>query len=273
MFARAFAEANEVFDRIQENYGEKQKALYSQRKKKINETVDKAIKQKGDLGEKYNQVRISEFPADISNFVSSASDGRIDLSGKYIALNGDNIWHEYKRHKDAEIETGRRQIPQTVESIKESVMAIYSPDVVESLFTTTQNPTQRQSFAYAKKSPNGYYIVVEAIGGKNNPNVIPVMLLQFTEEKWNDMISSGMTLGELLFENDTEKRNSLDVELNKKNRVIVAQFASKEAIANTPILLGSIVLYHKRKKMSRGSFPNATPNPVGLSLPMRLRLR
>ena len=105
---------------------------------------------------------------------------------------------------------------------------------LESLFTTTQNPTQRQSFVYAKKSPNGYYIVVEAIGGKNNPNVIPVMLLQFTEEKWNDMISSGMTLGELLFKNDTEKRNSLDVELNKKNRVIVAQFASKEAIANTP---------------------------------------
>ncbi len=34
--------------------------------------------------------------------------------------------------------------------------------------------------------------------------------------------------------NDPKKLNSLDVEFNKKNRVIVAQFASKEAIANTP---------------------------------------
>ena len=48
------------------------------------------------------------------------------------------------------------------------------------------------------------------------------------------MISTGKTLGELLYENDTEKREALDVEFNKKNRVTVAQFASKEAIANTP---------------------------------------
>ncbi len=208
--------------------------LYSQRKKKVDAAVDKAIKNKGDLGVKYNQERISEFPADITAVVSAASEGRIDLAGKYIAINGDDIWHEYQSHSDASVEVGRRQLPQTVESIKESVMAIYAPDVVESLFTTNQNPTQRQSFAYAKKSPNGYYIVVEAVGGKKNPNVVPVMLLQFTEEKWNDMMSSGMTLGELLFENDEEKRNSLDVDLNKKNRVTVAQFASKEAIANTP---------------------------------------
>ena len=113
-------------------------------------------------------------------------------------------------------------------------MTIYSPDVVESLFSTNQNPTQRQSFAYTKKSPNGYYIVVEAVGGKTNPNVVPVEILQFSEAKWDEMISKGKTLGELLFENNAKKRNSLDVEFNKKNRVIVAQFASKEAIANTP---------------------------------------
>lgn len=113
-------------------------------------------------------------------------------------------------------------------------MAIYSPDMVESLFSTSQNPTQRQSFAYAKRSPKGYYIVVEAVGGKTNPNVVPVEILQFNEAKWNEMITKGTTLGELLFENDTKKRNSLDLEFNKKNRVFVAQFASKEAIANTP---------------------------------------
>ena len=41
----------------------------------------------------------------------------------------------------------------------EAIFAIYSPDLVESLFSTAKNPTERQSFAYAKKSPNGYYIV------------------------------------------------------------------------------------------------------------------
>ena len=60
------------------------------------------------------------------------------------------------------------------------------------------------------------------------------MLVQFSEEKWNDMIASGKTLGELIHENDARLRDSLDVEFNKKNRVTVAQFASKEAIANTP---------------------------------------
>jgi hypothetical protein len=33
---------------------------------------------------------------------------------------------------------------------------------------------------------------------------------------------------------DCEKREARGVEFNKKNRVTVAQFASKEAIANTP---------------------------------------
>ncbi len=206
--------------------------MMQEREKKVGNAVDKAINQKGDLGEKYNQVQISEFPADVSNFVSRASDGKINLSGKHIAISGDDIWHEYSRHKDAEVEAARQQLPLTAATIKEAVMAIYAPDVVESLFTTAQNPTQRQSFAYAKKSTNGYYIVVEAVGGKRNPNVVPVMLLQFTEEKWNKVMSSGMTLGELLFENDEKKRKSLDVKLNKKNRVTVAQHQAKSVATN-----------------------------------------
>ncbi len=120
------------------------------------------------------------------------------------------------------------------ESTRNTVLSlVYSPDMVEILFSTSP-PTQRKSFAYAKKSPNGYYIVVEAVGGRRNPNVVPVMLLKFSEAKWNDMMDAGKTLGEVLYENDTELRDALDVEFNKKNRVTVAQFASKEAIANTP---------------------------------------
>jgi hypothetical protein len=60
------------------------------------------------------------------------------------------------------------------------------------------------------------------------------MILRFNEEKWNEMISSGLTLGEILYENDEEFKSRLDVELNKNNRVTAAQFASIEAIAYTP---------------------------------------
>lgn len=207
---------------------------YSVRNKTVNDTVDKAIKQKGNIDEKYNQKRISEFPDDITALVSKASDGRIDLSQKYVAINGSDVWHEYQRRTNISDEIGRRQVAFTDDTMKEAIMAIYSPEIVESVFSTGRNPTQRQSFAYAKKSADGHYIVVEAVGGKRSQNVVPVMILQFNEEKWNEMISQGKTLGEVLYENDTQKREALDVDFNKKNRVTVAQFASKEAIANTP---------------------------------------
>ena len=76
--------------------------------------------------------------------------------------------------------------------------------------------------------------MVEAIGGKNNPNIVPVMILQFNEEKLNEMFNFDKTFGELFFDNDTKKLNALNTKLNKENRVIVAQFVSTETIANTP---------------------------------------
>ena len=200
----------------------------------INKTVDKAISNKGNIEEKYNQKQISKVPHNVASIVSTASNGKIDISGKYIAVNGDNIWHEYQSHSNLEKEKSIGQIPLTPKIMKDAIAAIYDPDMVESIFADTSNPTQRQSFAYAKKSPDGHYIVVEAVGGKNNPNIVPVMVLQFSETKWNAMMSSGKTLGELFFENDSKKKNALDIAFNKNNRVIVAQFASKEAIASTP---------------------------------------
>ncbi len=203
-------------------------------RKIIDNAIDKAIKQKGNLEEKYNQIRVSKFPNDVSRMVANASNGEINLSDKYVAISGYDIWHEYQRHSNVEVETSRGQIPLTNDSIKEAVEAIYYPDMIESLFSTNGNPKQRKSFAYAKKSPHGYYIVVEAVGGRRNPNVVPVMILNFSETKWNEMMSNDYTLGELLYENDESLKNSLNIEFNKKNRVIVAQFASKKAIANTP---------------------------------------
>ena len=85
-----------------------------------------------------------------------------------------------------------------------------------------------------QKTPAGRYVVVEAVGGKRNSNIVPVMILEFSEEKWNKIQKNDLTLGEVLYENDKPLREALDVEFNKKNRVTVAQFASDEAIANTP---------------------------------------
>ena len=200
----------------------------------IDATIDKAINNKGNIQEKYNQKVISDVPDHIADMVSVASNGKIDISQKKIAVNGDDIWHEFQRRRDDENEIGRRQIPMSAEDIKEAVKAIYNPDIIEAGFTDTNNPTQRQSFVYAKKTSAEHYIVVEAVGGKYNPNIVPVMMAHINADKWNDWIGKGKTIGEMLYENDGKLRGALDVAQNKASRVIVAQFASSKAIANTP---------------------------------------
>ncbi len=196
-------------------------------------TVRKAISNKGDIGEKYNQKKLSPVPAKVAEMVFQASDGAIDISNKTIAVNGDDIYHAHLRHSDVEKETSRNQIAISEQDIAEMIEAIYAPDVVECLFDDTNNPTQRLSFAYAKKK-GGYYIVAEAVGGSRNPNIVPVQMIYVTEAKWNQFIGAGKTIGEMIYENDAEKRAALDVQKNKKNRVTAAQFVSKKTIANTP---------------------------------------
>lgn len=201
--------------------------------REIYETVEEAILNRGQIDEKYNQKKISRVPERLAEMVLEASGGEINISDKYIALSGSEIYHEYKRHSDSAIESSRDQIAMTQNEITEAIAAIFDPDIVEGMFTTKDNPTQRQSFAYAKKA-HGYYVVAEAVGGNRNPNIVPVMIIQVTEAKWNRYMESGKTIGEMLNENDVEMLNALDVEKNKNNRVIAAQFVSQETIANTP---------------------------------------
>lgn len=91
----------------------------------------------------------------------------------------------------------------------------------------------RQSFVYAKRTARGHYVVVEAVGGRRNPNITPIMVLQFSKAKWRSMIEQGKTLGEMLYSHDPKTLAALDIEFNKKNRVTATQFASDEAIAYT----------------------------------------
>lgn len=224
---------SEDVDPKKEN-GALDKGASEDRNKIISDTIDKALLNKGNINEKYNQKKISLVPEEVAKYVLQASAGQIDIFQKYIAINGDNIWHEYKSHQNEIKENSLKQIPLSPADIKEAISAIYNPDIVESIFSDINNPTQRQSFVFAKKSTKGHYVVVEAIGGKNNPNIVPVMILQFNEEKLNEMFNFDKTFGELFFDNDTKKLNALNTKLNKENRVIVAQFVSTETIANTP---------------------------------------
>ena len=202
--------------------------------KTINEVVTKAINNKGNIGERFNQKRISAVIPETAAMVARASGGQIDITGKHIAINGDDVWHEYRRHSDVSDERSRDQIPLTKRRIVNAIKCIYKPDIVECLLPKSVSGTVRRSFAYAKRTERGHYIVVEAVGGRHNPNIIPVQIMEISRNKWKRWIGQGKTLGEMLYEGSPEVLAELDTAFNKKNRVIAAQFASDEAIANTP---------------------------------------
>lgn len=209
-------------------------AAFAQHEETIVRTIDEAIANKGVLGEKYNQKRISAVPSEVAGMVNQASNGAVDISHKYLALGGSEVWHEYQRHTNPDIEQNRGQIAFTKQQFVDAIKSVYSPDFVECVFRSTDNPTQRQSFVCAKQTEQGHYVVVEAVGGKKNPHIVPVEILYVSKAKWDKWVGSGKSLGEMLFENDPKKLAALDSEFNKKNRVTAAQFASEEAIASTP---------------------------------------
>ena len=199
----------------------------------INAVINQSISGKGNIDGKIQIKEIMPTGPRITAMVAASSGDAIDISQRSIALNSSDIWHEYKRHTQVTQEVSRDQIAFTKRQFQNAVKCIISPDMVETIFTNTNNPTQRQSFAYAKKTARGHYVVVEAVGGKRSPYICPVMILQFSKAKWDKMMSQGKTLGEVLYENDSKLLQALDVQQNKKSRVSAAQFASYEAIANT----------------------------------------
>lgn len=201
--------------------------------KEINSVVNQSISGKGNIDGKAQVKDIMPTGPKITAMVAASSGNAIDISQRKIALSTSDIWHEFKRHTSVGAETSRGQIAFTKCQFQNAVKCIISPDMVETIFADTNNPTQKQSFAYAKKTSRGNYVVVEAVGGKKNPHIYPVMILQFSKDKWDKMMSQGKTLGEILFENDAKKLQALDIQKNKKSRVTAAQFASYEAIANT----------------------------------------
>ena len=206
---------------------------FKQFAKAINSVVNQSISGKGNIDGKAQVKDIMPAGPRITAMVAASSGNAIDISQRNIALSSSDIWHEYKRHTQEKQEVSRGQVAFTKRQFQNAVKCIISPDIVETIFADTNNPTQRQSFAYAKKTVRGHYVVVEAVGGKKNPQIYPVLIVQFNKAKWNKMIAEGKSLGEMLHEGEPQKLMAQDVEKNKKSRVTAAQFASYEAIANT----------------------------------------
>lgn len=212
---------------------DREEDAYKEFARKVNSIINQSISGKGNIDGKVQVVDIMPVGPKLAAMVAKASGNAIDISNRGIALNTSDVWHEYKRHTSVSDEISRDQVAFTKRQFQNAVKCMISPDLVETIFADTNNPTQRQSFAYAKKTTRGHYVVVEAVGGKKNPCIYPVMIVQFSKGKWNKMMSEGKSLGEILHEGETRKLLAQDVEKNKKSRVTAAQFASYEAIANT----------------------------------------
>lgn len=208
-----------------EKAADKGGAIYMAREKEIiSETVEAAINNKGQIGEKHNQKKICKVPSIIANYVLSASGGKIDISEKYFAIEGAKIWHEYRNHSNIQIETSRNQVALTPESIKEAIGSFRNPHIIEAVYNDTNNPEQAKSFAIVSKGNNSSYIlIVEQVGGNRNPNVVPAMILEFAKKKLDTALNSGKSIAEIIYENDSKRLSAVtDNSQNIKNRVTVA---------------------------------------------------
>lgn len=230
--AKQRAETRPDIDRTNVRFSILQSSFSMEARKAISDFVDEAIDNKGRTDEKRNQIRISRAPQNIVDDVYRASAGEINISGKYFALEGSKLYHEYIRHSDQDTEHARGQVPLSLEDIKKAAEIFYSPDIVECIFADTDNPTQQQSFALAKEAEDGshYVLVVESVGGKRNPNIVPAEMLKIKPEKWNRYIGAGKSIADMVYANETAKRAAIknNVE-NINNRVTVARLSAQNA--------------------------------------------
>lgn len=229
---RQRAETRPDIDRTNVRFSNEHPMFTMEARKAISDFVDEAIDNKGRTEEERNQIRISRAPQNIVDDVYRVSAGKINISGKYFALEGSKLYHEYIRHSDQDTEHARGQVALSLEDIKKAAEIFYSPDIVECIFADTDNPTQQQSFALAKEAEDGshYVLVVESVGGKRNPNIVPAEMLKIKPEKWNRYIGAGKSIADMVYANETTKRaaikNNAD---NINNRVTVARLSVQNA--------------------------------------------
>ena len=66
--------------------------------------------------------------------------------------------------------------------ISNVIDTIYNPDYVEYL-SGGMATNQRETFALVK-ADEGYIVVVENVGGKQNPNIVPEQIMHLSKKKW-----------------------------------------------------------------------------------------
>ena len=185
----------------------------------------------GQTNYKYNQYSFSYVPEAVAKMIYKATDGRVNVENKKFAFEGGKLSHEFKSHGNEKLEAARGQRHYSKEDTNKIIETMMEPDIVEDI-SSGDKLDQRNAVAFAKEF-EGEMIVVAAIGGKNNPNIVPEQILWFTEEKWNEVIESEKTLREVIYEN-TNRRGKMseeEIEKIKKNRVTVAHGESIDSSA------------------------------------------
>lgn len=176
-------------------------------KNRAREFIQKAISNKGATGENYNTIKLFEAPDEMVEMVKRASNGTIDISNKQFALEGSKVYHELARHGNAEIEASRGQLPLTPLDIEKAVEGMAKPDIIENISNKLKGE-QRNRFALVKED-GGYIVVVEAVGGKKNPTIVPEEIIKCTPKKMEAILNNEKSIAEVLYENSGD--NVIDV--------------------------------------------------------------
>ena len=196
-------------------------------KQKIANFFDTAMKNKGQTGERYNQIKLGKVPDDVVEKVKQASGGTLDISGKEFGIEGGKLYHEVLNHSDEAVELSRGQLPITRDDIIKSVDVMMNPDIVENISTGLASE-QRKTFAMVKLD-DGYIVLVEAVGGKRNPTIVPEQILHIGREKMETSLQNGESIADMIYKNSPRAGTAEDNVLDIKNRVTAAINANDSA--------------------------------------------
>ena len=121
----------------------------------------------------------------------------------------------------------RGQLPLTQAEIEKTIDAMFDPDIVENISTGLAHE-QRKTFALVKIN-DGYIVLVEAVGGKRNPKIVPEQILYVGKEKMESCLNSGKSIADMVYDNSPRMGTEADNLADIKNRVTVAINANNDA--------------------------------------------
>lgn len=225
-------EVKRAFDKAYKQKSQKAfKGKYDIDYEKLSDFVLQVEENNGQTDFEYNQHRLTAVPKNVADGIRQATGGRVDVENKYFALEGGKLNHELINHGNADKEASKGQKDYSSKDVEKIIETMMEPDIIEDI-SSGDKLDQRNAVAFAKEI-DGEMVVVAAIGGKRNPNIVPEQILWFTKEKWNQIEASGETLREVIYKNSNKRGKLTDEEIKniKKNRVTVAHGESNDSSA------------------------------------------